>query len=246
MDVDPSPAGEKAPALSPLARVIGIFYRPVAVMEDLRRRPTSLLALLILIIGSNLAFAPVAMTFLDWQIDQAYEANDARPEDIDELVSFLDDHPAAIQVILHIGVTFQVMVVLLVWAGLYHLSASMFFQPPESRDPPGFRHAYAQAVHAGLVNIPAGFLLAGIVAVQGEFVQGLSLALLLPLDPLSAQYVAADWVSPFNFWWIGLLGVACAVNYRVPLGRALIVPIGVSLVFRIIQVLMASLGGGAG
>jgi len=243
--VDPdSPVAEPEapPPLSLVERLIGIFHRPVAVMRDLRERPGVFPVLLVTLVVVNVILGLGFGTFIDGMIDQLYENGGIPPEDVDSLVAAIDDNPVAAQTFYHVVMSMGLVLTVFVWAGLFHLSASTFFQPPVNRDAPGFQHSLSQILYANLVNIPGAALVQLVAAARSEPVSGFSLALLLGLPPDSVWHVAADWVSPFNFWWIGLLGVACAVNYRVPLGRALVVPVGGSIVFRVIQMLLAAAG----
>ncbi len=72
---------------------------------------------------------------------------------------------------------------------------------------------------------------------------GPSLATLLDLPPSGTAGLLAAWVSPINFWWLGVLALGGSVFYRCRFRDALFVPVGVSLVFRIVQVLMLSQRG---
>jgi hypothetical protein len=243
MDVEPTPLPTPQPApLSLPQRLVGIFHRPVEVMTDLRQRPTTLPALLITLLLANIILGFGFSGFLDATIDQLYSSPGSSPEDIDQIVVWVDDHPGVTQAAYHIAVSLGLVLSLLVWAGLFHLSASMFFQPPVNRDPPQFAHSMSQVVYANLVNLPATLIIQFLVASLGRPVSAISLSLFLDADPQSMLHIALDWLNPFNLWWIGLLAVACAVNYQVSLARALIVPVGVSIVFRIIQMLLAAAG----
>jgi hypothetical protein len=227
-----------ATRLNLVSRLRAVFTNPRRLVEALRAEPRTLGVLLLFVLIWNLFSALTFEYTLDTFVDQVYSLPNVPSDQQEKVATWLEDHRATVQVLHHLGLTVSWIAAVLIWAGLLHLSAGMFFEAPQT--PIEFRHSLALVSHANLVNLPHGLITTVLTLVTQKFFRSLSLGALLGTELTSPLGTALEWVTPFNLWWIAILGIGCAVFYGQSWRRSVIVPLGVSLVFRIIQVAMSA------
>ena len=226
-----------APSPSLLARFVAVFVNPPGLAVALRQRPAILGAIVLSLLVTVVAGVMTVPTAVDMMIDGFYDNMD--PGDADEIAGTIEDNERVVSILLVASGPFTTLLSLLGWSVLlYAMTAAIL----SGRDPDlGFQHILSLVAHANLVNIP-NYLLSGMLTrAQGEMVASLSLATLLGLSANSPAGVMAAWLSPFNLWWIWVLGVGLAVFYRLPISRAVLFPLVLSMMLRLLQVAMAGL-----
>jgi len=223
-----------------LSRIRATFLSPRRLAAAVLAEPRALGALLIFLILWNVLAALTFDYTLDMFVDQIYEMPNVPSDQQETIATWIEDHRAIVQTLHHVGLTLSWAAALLLWAGLLLLSSGLFFETPAQ--PVTFRHMFSLACHANLVNIPHAIITTVATLATQEFFRSVSLGALLGIKITTPMGTAAEWLTPFNLWWIAILGVGCAVFYGQSWRRAVIVPLGVSLVFRIIQVAMTAFG----
>jgi hypothetical protein len=231
---DPAPV----PRMTLVSRMRSVFTAPRILAASVRTEPRTLGVLLVFVLVWNLFSALTFDYTLDTFVDQVYELPNVPSDQQEKVATWLEDHRGTVQVLHHLGLTVSWIAAIVIWAGLLHLSAGMFFEAPKT--PIEFRQTLSLVSHANLVNLPHGLVTTVLTLVTQKFFRSASLGALLGTDMTSPMGTMLDWVTPFNFWWIAILGVGCGVFYGQSWRRSVIVPLGVSLVFRIIQVAMSA------
>jgi len=235
------PPEEHSPGL--LTRFVAVFADPAGLGAALRQNPAVLGAITLSLLFTVVYGVMTVQTTIDMMIDGFYEA-DMDQDQADEIAGVIEDNESVVSVLLVISSPFTGLLSLLGWAVILYAvtSASVSGRDPDLR----FQHILSLVAHANLVNIP-NYLLSGFITLtRGELVPAISLATLLGLPANSPSGVLAAWVSPFNLWWIWVLGVGLAVFYRLPISRAVLYPLVLSLALRLLQVAMAGIGSGMG
>lgn len=224
------------PRLHPLSPLVDVFIAPTRAMRGIRARPAftpPLLVAVLVTIAVGFAAAPRA---LDAIVEQIHSSTDLDAAERENVIRWIEDHESFASGLLAVGGTLTMLLTVLMWSLILHVGITMTFSNrPETY---GFVHTLSLTAHANLVNIPQ-FLLQVVLLLAGSNAS-LSLAGLLGLDASSPTGTALAWVSPFNFWWLALLGIGVSVLIGLRLGRALWIPVIISLGLRTLQIAFAA------
>lgn len=230
------------PRVHPLQPVVGIFVAPVRAMQMIRAVPRVVPPLLVAVVtwlAVGLAAAPRA---LDVIVDQIHASSDLDAAERDDVVRWIEDHETFANGILAVGGTFSMLITVALWALILHAGITMTFaERPEAY---AFTNTLSIAAHANLVNVPQFLLQVLLLSAGSE--ASLSLAGLVGVGAGTPLGTALAWVSPFNLWWLALLGLGIAVTMRIALTRAILVPLVISLGLRTLQIAFVFFTGSGG
>jgi hypothetical protein len=229
------------PASSPLRTLLDVFVAPVRAMRQVERRPALALPLAVALGIALIVGIAVAPTALESLVDHIHESSDLDAAQRDDVVRFIEENEPLATGLLATGGALNMLLTVLLWSALLHAGSSLTF----AERPEGFSFALTASVvaHANLVNVPL-FVIQALLLAAGIDAT-LTVTGLLGLDPQTPLGTALAWIGPFNLWWLVLLGIGVAVLFDTRFGRALWIPLAISLGLRILQVAFAALTGGA-
>lgn len=228
---------EELPQLSPMERVLNIFFDPGNVSQDILRKPNWLIPFLfsvVLMIGGSILAMPV---IVDFQLDIAREAMMERGMSGDQLESILEQQqkfmPVSIIVFGPLGLLFFVFIytLLFTFVGNIILGASR-----------KFAHYWSLEWHTTVIAMVGALLTNALIRVTGD-VMGtkLGLGLLTRGDVESTTHKIASGFDLFTIW----AGIAVGIGLAVFTKKSKAVGIAIGLGLYVGLTIVMNLVGGS-
>ncbi|MBD3165531.1 hypothetical protein GF324_02945 [bacterium] len=230
---------QETPQLSPMERVLNVFFDPSAVAEDILRKPTWLIPFLfsvVLMVAGSIIAMPVMM---DFQMDMARDALMERGVSGDQLDNILEQQrgfmPVSILVFGPLGLMFFVFIytLLFVFIGNIILGGTR-----------KFAHYWSLEWHTTVISMVGALLTNALVRVTGDM-QGtkLGLGLLTRGDVESTAHKIASGFDLFTMW----AGIAIGIGLAVFTKKSKTVGIAIGLGLYVgLTIVMNLLGGSWG
>jgi hypothetical protein len=211
----PAPEAQSQPAISPFGRIIGVFFSPKATFEDIVRKPSWVLPVVLLTLFSiGVSFAINQRInwreFMAQQIEKSPQAANMSAEQKEQRIEGGAKFSPMISSVIGVcgPITFTLVVALVMW-GAYNLLGGA------NTD---FGTSFAITSHAALTGLVSSLLLILILylkqpgTVDIENPIAANLAVLLPDDSAKWLIALLKSIDLFSFWTLILLAIGFATT----------------------------------
>jgi NADH:ubiquinone oxidoreductase subunit 6 (subunit J) len=196
-------------------RLAGVFFYPSRVFQSLQAHPSSVLALIIVVLAVLASLPLLSEVNSAFTIEQLKRQNPAiSQEEIDRTVSMISGPTG--MVIGAVSIIIFMPAIMVFYAFLFRMVFQMAIGGEVS-----FRQSLSIVAHANLISVLAMVVIVPLTLYTGQPGTTLNLGALAPfLDENAFVYRLLKNVDVFIGWWLGLLSIGFGILYRVPAMRA--------------------------
>jgi Yip1-like protein len=214
-------------------RIVGVFFSPRVVFEELKERPRVLGALVVLCVVTLLVMLPV----LNIVIQDQSAALQGKPNMSEDAMA---KAVSAMKITIPLGAAFFTAVMTAVLAAFYLFLANILLGGATN-----FKRMMAAMSHIGMVNILGSLIRIPLMLARGTSHVSLSPAVFLPEEAQKTfLFNLLSQLDVFSIWMIGLSILAIAVMAGVPTRKASVAVIVLWVVLIPIFALLATKFGG--
>jgi len=205
------------------ARFAAVFFSPSRVFEEVKRRPTWLVPLLVVtfaISGMNAIITNSAKGEMAIRDQILERAPNIPPEIVERQIKMG-------QVVAPVSVVIGVPLVTLLLSGLVYMVFSIVLGGEGT-----FRQTFSASAHAGLIGIVGGLVGSALVLVNGSFRSSTALSAFLPfLDETSFAYKVFRGFDLFVIWQLAVLSIGMGIIQQTGTRKSAVVIFSVFAVF---------------
>ncbi len=238
----PAPVAEPQASISPFGRIIGVFFSPKATFEDIVRKPTWLLPMVLMLILGLIGVVALNSHFnwrdyISQQIEKSPRAAQLTPEQKQQQVEMSAKYsPTFAYVFGTIIPVVAILVIALIMMGAYNLLAGVGANYKTSMAI--VAHALIPAAIVGTILFVTVLFLKPVGMFDLDNPVATNLAAILPDDSAKWLVALCKNIDLLEFWKLFLLGVGfAAVNpKKLKGGKSFTIAISVFLVYVVCRV----------